>query len=185
MSGVHSDLTREELAALVCTTLDRHGVHVVLSGGGAASIYAPNPYESMDLDFIPIGLSRRVDAAMLELGFRKERQRHWTHPRTRFWIEFPPGPVQVGDEIVHEFAERRTALGTLRILTATDSVLDRLAWYYHGQDEQGFEQAVAVAAANEVDLERVERWSRRERKSDAFDRFVTRLRRVASDRRHR
>jgi hypothetical protein len=175
MSGVRSDLTREELAALVCATLDRHGVRVVLSGGGAASIYAPNPYESMDLDFIPVGLSKKVDPAMLELGFRRERQRHWTHPDTSFWIEFPPGPVQVGDEVVHEFGERTTAFGTLRILTPTDCVLDRLAWYYHAKDEQGFEQAVAVAAENEVDLERIEQWSKRERKNQEFERFRVRL----------
>ena len=175
MNAVRAELTREELAALVCATLDRHGVRVVLSGGGAASIYAPNPYESMDLDFIAIGLSRKVDSAMLELGFAKPRQRHWTHPDTRFWVEFPPGPVQVGDEVVHTFAERRTALGTLRILTPTDCVLDRLAWFYHARDEQGLEQAVAVAAAHEVDLERIERWSAQERKSAEFERFRARL----------
>jgi hypothetical protein len=76
----------------VCATLDRHGVRVVLSGGGAASIYAPNRYESMDLDFIAVGLSRKVDSAMHELGFAKERQRYWTHPDSRFWVEFPAGP---------------------------------------------------------------------------------------------
>ena len=177
MSGVTRELSREELAALVCTTLARHGVQVVLSGGGAASIYALNPFESMDLDFIPIGLSRSVDAAMLELGFRKEHGRHWTHPDISFWIEFPPGPVQVGDEVLHDFAERHTAHGTLRILTPTDCVMDRLAWYYHAQDEQGLEQALAVAAANEVDLDRIESWSRRERAEAKFERFRAHLRR--------
>ena len=54
MNGVTPNLDREQLAALVCTALGRHGVDVVLSGGGAAAIYAPNAYESMDLDFIPI-----------------------------------------------------------------------------------------------------------------------------------
>lgn len=177
MSAVTPDLDREQLAALVCSALGRHGVAVVLSGGGAAAIYAPNPYESMDLDFIPIGLSRRVDATMLELGFRKEGGRHWTHPETAFGIEFPPGPVQVGDEVVHEFAERHTSHGTLRILTATDCVMDRLAWYFHANDEQGLEQAMAVAAANEVDLDRIEAWSKRERADAKFERFRTRLRR--------
>jgi hypothetical protein len=177
VSAITPDLDREELAALVCATLERHGVQVVLSGGAAAAIYAPNPYESMDLDFIPTGLSRRVDAAMRELGFGKERGRHWTHPDTAFWVEFPPGPVQVGDEVVHEFAERRTSLGTLRILTPTDCVMDRLAWYYHANDEQGLEQAVAVAAANEVDLDRIDAWSKRERASEKLERFRARLRR--------
>lgn len=177
MSSVHPGLSREQLAALVCTTLEDHGVRVVLSGGGAASIYAPNPYESMDLDFIQIGLSRRVDSAMRELGFQKERGRHWTHPDTEFWIEFPPGPVQVGDEVIHHFAERQTSHGTLRILTPTDCVMDRLAWYYHANDAQGLEQAVAVAAANDVDMDRIQEWSNRERAGEKFERFRERLRR--------
>lgn len=175
MNAVTPDLNREQLAALVCTTLRRHGIRVVLSGGAAASIYAINPFESMDLDFIQIGLSRRVDAAMLELGFRKERGRHWTHPGTAYWIEFPPGPVQVGDEVIHDFAERHTTHGTLSILTPTDCVMDRLAWYYHAQDQQGFDQALAVAAAHEVDLDKIEAWSKRERADEKFERFRARL----------
>jgi hypothetical protein len=178
MTLLPPNLDREQLAALVCTTLAGHGVSVVLSGGAAASIYAPNSFESMDLDFIPIGLSRRVDAAMRELGFQKEKGRHWTHPGTAFWIEFPPGPVQVGDEVVHDFAERRTSHGTLRILTPTDSTMDRLAWYYHAGDVQGLEQAVAVAAANEIDMNRIEAWSRRERADEKFGRFRTRVRKM-------
>jgi hypothetical protein len=177
LSAVTRELDREQLAAVVCTALERHGVLVVLSGGGAASIYAPNSYESMDLDFIRIGLPRRVDGAMMELGFRKERQRHWTHPDTSFWVEVLPGPVQVGDEVVRHFAERRTGHGTLRIITPTDSVMDRLAWYYHAGDEQGLQQAVAVAAANDVDLARIEEWSKRERALEKFERFRTGLRR--------
>lgn len=176
MSRVTPALDREQLAALVCATLDRHGVQVVLSGGGAAAIYAPNPYESMDLDFVPIGLPRRVDAAMRELGFAKEHGRHWTHPETAFWVEFPPGPVQVGDEVIHHFAERHTAHGTLRILTPTDCVMDRLAWYYHANDQQGLEQALAVASAHEVDLTRIEAWSRREGAGEKLERFQARLR---------
>jgi hypothetical protein len=33
VSEVREDLSVEELAALVCSTLERHGVRVVLSGG--------------------------------------------------------------------------------------------------------------------------------------------------------
>lgn len=175
MSAALRELSREQVAALVCSALDRHGIHVVLSGGGAASIYAPNLYESMDLDFVPTGLARRVDTAMQELGFRKERGRHWTHPDTEFWVEFPSGPVQVGDEVIHRFAERETSHGRLRILTPTDCVMDRLAWYYHAGDEQGLEQAVAVAAANEIDMARIEAWSQRERAEAKFQHFRGRL----------
>lgn len=176
MSRVTRAMGREALAARVCTTLERHDIQVVLSGGAAASIYAPNPYESMDLDFIQIGLSRKVDAAMKELGFRKEKGRHWTHPDSEFWVEFPPGPVQIGDATLHEFVERQTPSGMLRILSATDSVMDRLAWFYHANDPQGLEQAVAIAKANEIDLDRVREWSERESADEKFERFRERVR---------
>jgi hypothetical protein len=39
---VRENLTIEELAALVCSTLERHGIPVVLSGGSVVSIYSDN-----------------------------------------------------------------------------------------------------------------------------------------------
>lgn len=56
MTEISEDLGVEELAALVCSTLERHGVRVVLSGGSVVSIYSDNAYQSYDLDFIQTGL---------------------------------------------------------------------------------------------------------------------------------
>ena len=41
-----------EVAFAVCTALARAGVTAVLSGGGAATFYAPEAIQSYDLDFI-------------------------------------------------------------------------------------------------------------------------------------
>jgi len=152
----------EQLAALVCATLDRHGIAVVLSGGAVVSIYSDSEYVSYDLDFIPTGLARKVDRAMQSLGFEKQ-QRHWRHPRSRYWVEFPAGPVAIGEEQIHEFAERESQTGTLRLLHPTECVMDRLAWYFHDADRQCLEQAVQVASHQTVDLRRIERWARKER----------------------
>jgi hypothetical protein len=95
----------EDLAGLVCTTLEVHGISVVLSGGAVVSIYSDAEYVSHDLDFIPIGLARKVDATMQSLGFEKT-QRHWTHPKSRYRVEFPPGPVAIGEERFREFERR-------------------------------------------------------------------------------
>ena len=76
MSEVREDLSVEELAALVCATLGRQGIQVVLSGGSVVSIYSDNAYRSYDLDFIQTGLARRVEPTMEGMGFRKEG-RHW------------------------------------------------------------------------------------------------------------
>jgi hypothetical protein len=175
VSRVAEARTREELAALVCTTLERHGIRVVLSGGAVVSIYSNDEYVSYDLDFVLTGLARKVDAAMEELGFRQQG-RHWRHPDTQYWVEFPPGPVQVGDTVVTEFAERATRLGVLRLLGPTECVMDRLAGYYHWSDPQCLEQAVAVARRHPVDLARIEAWSRREGAEARYRTIVERLR---------
>jgi len=167
----------EGLAALVCTTLEAHGISVVLSGGAVVSIYSDAEYVSYDLDFIPIGLARKADVAMHSLGFEKT-QRHWTHPKSRYWVEFPPGPVAIGEETIRDFAERETSMGTLRLLAPTECVMDRLAWYFHDADTECLEQAIQVAMRHPVDLKHVERWARGERPhgEDRFREFERRLR---------
>jgi len=167
----------EDLAALVCTTLEAHGIPVVLSGGAVVSIYSDAEYVSYDLDFIPLGLARKVDTAMESLGFEKT-QRHWTHPKSRYWVEFPPGPVAIGDETIRDFAERETRMGTLRLLAPTECVVDRLAWYLHDADTECLEQAIQVAMRHPVDLERIERWACGERPhgEERFREFERRLR---------
>ncbi len=167
----------EDLAALLCSTLGAHGISVVLSGGAVVSIYSDAEYVSYDLDFISTGLARKVDAAMESLGFEKT-QRHWTHPNSRYWVEFPPGPVAIGEETIRHFAERETSMGTLRLLAPSECVMDRLAWYFHDTDTQCLEQAVAVATRHPVDLKRIGRWARAERPhgEQRFQEFERRLR---------
>jgi hypothetical protein len=148
----------EDIATLVCSRLEADGVSVVLSGGAAVSIYSHNEYESYDLDFIPIGLARRVDRTMEALGFVKQ-QRHWVHPRNPYWVEFPAGPVAIGEEVIHDFAERRSAAGVLRILHPTECVMDRLTWFIHDADRQCLEQALQVARRHPVDAARIKRWA--------------------------
>ena len=154
-------MSLEQVAALVCSTLDQHGISVVLSGGAVVSIYSDHEYVSYDLDFIQTGLARKVDRAMESLGFLRQ-QRHWRHPRSRYWVEFPAGPVAIGEERIDDFAERESETGTLRLLHPTECVMDRLAWYFHDADRQCLEQAVRVARRHPVDLRRVERWARKE-----------------------
>jgi hypothetical protein len=126
-------------------------------------------------------LARTTNSAMEELGFAKQG-RHWLHPRTAFLVEFPPGPVQVGDANVTEFAERRTPLGVLRLLAPTECVMDRLAGFYHWNDRQCLEQALEVARRQPIDLARIETWSRSESSLAKFREFADELARVAPGR---
>ena len=81
----------------------------------------------------------------------------------------------MGDEIIHDFAALEPSLGTLRLLSPTECVRDRLTWYYHADDPQGLDQAIWVARLHRVDLRRIAEWSRRERAEDKLVEFERRL----------
>lgn len=163
------DMTRLELAAFVGAEFGRRGINVVLSGGSCVSIYSREKYVSMDLDFVNAAFTKRarIEEAMVALGFR-ESNRYFQHPDTQFLIEFPPGPLAVGEEAVREIDEIGVSTGKVRLLSPTDCVKDRLAWYYHGNDRECLQQAILVAAARPVDLGEIERWSKAEGKGNAF-----------------
>ena len=179
MSAIGPDTSLEELAAAVCTALEDEGVTVALSGGAVVSIYTDNRFQSADLDFIRTGIWKSVDRAMAGLGFVKQPGRHWTHPDSEFFVEFPPGPVMVGSDHVRDFAERTTPAGTLRLLRPTECVMDRLALYFETRDPQCLEQAVAVAEAHDVERERIREWAGRQGRPERFEDFRRRLDRGA------
>jgi hypothetical protein len=161
-----------EIAAHVAEHLRQSGINVVLTGGSCVSIYTDNRYQSNDLDFIEVGRSSRKKIAgiLSEIGFQ-ERDRYFTHPDTPFFVEFPAGPLAIGDEPVHKVAQMEFSTGTLRLLSSTDCVKDRLAHYYHWKVRQCLDQAVMVALDSDVDLEEIERWSRHEGMEEEFKRI--------------
>lgn len=171
-----SDMTPIELAGFVGSHLSNRGIEVVLSGGACVSYYSNGQYVSMDLDFINVGYAKRerIVAAMAEIGF-EEVSRYFRCPETEYVVEFPPGPLGVGDERVREIKEVETRAGTFRIISATDCVKDRLAGYYHWDDLQCLEQAVMVAQGNDILIEDVERWSKTEGKKKEFEQIKGRL----------
>jgi hypothetical protein len=171
-------MSRLELAALVGAEFRRRKINVVLSGGSCVSIYSQEKYVSMDLDFVNAGFAKRaaIRAAMEALGFHEEN-RYFRHPDSDWLVEFPPGPLGVGDEPVKHIDEIETSTGILQIISPTDCVKDRLAWFYHDHDTECLEQAVLVAQAKAVDLVEIKRWSEVEGKSDKFTEIRARLER--------
>lgn len=171
-----SQMTIGELAAFICNHLEKKGINVTLSGGACVSIYSENKYESYDLDFIEQSFVKRsqLKDALREIGF-EENGRHFTNPDTDFFIEFPPGPLSIGDEPVKEIETMVFSTGKLRLLSATDCVKDRLAGYYHWGDLQSLEQASLVSHDREVNFKEVERWSRKEGKLSEFKKIKKKL----------
>lgn len=98
-----------------------------------------------------------------------------THAGSKYAVEFPGAAVLIGDQPIREFAELKLPQGTLKLLTPTDCVKDRLAAYYHWSDRQGLNQAVAVAKAHPISMSEIEAWSEREGMRDQLRDFLDSL----------
>ena len=170
-------MSAEELAGLVCHTLRAAGITVTLTGGACVAIWSDGKYVSHDLDFIEEGPVPRaqIRSALKRLGFLP-KGRHFIHPDTSFLVEFPSGPLMVGDERVTQVVERKTTAGILRLLSPNDCVKDRLAAFFHWNDRQALEQALLVARAQKVDIAEIRRWSRSEGHEEKFRAFSRRAR---------
>ncbi len=175
MSKIGAKTTRKELAAIVVDKLAEHGIDAVLVGGSVVSIYTDNKYESRDLDFISSGDHRKIRSAMLELGF-EAKGKDFVHAKTDFTVEFPAGPLGIGDDQPVE-PEGRLKIGkvTITLLSPTQSVMDRLAWFFYSNDRQCLDQAVWVAEKHPIKLEQIRAWVKREGQQEKFEIFLARL----------
>ncbi len=172
MSEITENSALEEVAAIVSEALRQNGISVVLTGGAVVSLYSENEYQSWDLDFVIEGLAKKVDPVMNSLGFKKEKGRHFIHPKSKFYVEFPSGPLSIGEEPVRDIAELTTQQGTIRLLPPTECVMDRLASFYHWEDRQALDQAIAVASRHPIKLNKIEAWSKKEGKSAKYNEFL-------------
>ena len=155
-----TDATHEEIAAAVSEALRHHGITAVMSGGGCVSVYSENKYQSDDLDFIDSYRDRfGIQKALAAVGFFSDKDRYFKNPTTAIYLEFPPGPVIIGNEFAKEPVDWDTPQGKIRMLSPTDCVKDRLAKFYAWNDPQALYQALLVVAAQPVDFREVERWS--------------------------
>jgi hypothetical protein len=88
-----------EVAAWVGAHLANRGIRAVLTGGACVAIYT-GTYVSRDADFIiqSIVSQRDLDEALLELGFVRKGA-EYAHPDVPYTVEFPPGPLSIGDDL--------------------------------------------------------------------------------------
>ena len=170
------NMSQVELAAYIQDSLQQEGIRVVLSGGSAVSFYSRNKYVSKDLDLINTNFARRRDikSVMEKIGFR-EQGRYFINQDTDYFAEFPDGPLSVGEEPVKEINEFELSTGTLRVISATDCVKDRLCADYFWKDQQGLAQALLVSRSQDVDISEIKRWSRAEGKEREFEVFESKL----------
>lgn len=173
--------TLAAVARAVAEALENARIRAVLTGGACASIHSGGVYVSEDLDFLIQSAPSQsaIDEAMAGIGFER-RDAQYFHKKTRFFVEFPAGPLGIGRDLeIRPIRIRPTPTGsTIRALSATDSCRDRLAAFYHWADRQSLGAAVQIALRHRVDMQKIRKWSEREGAPDGFGRFLRELERA-------
>jgi hypothetical protein len=166
-----------EVLQTVSRALRAAGIRAVLTGGASASVHSDGDYLSHDLDFIVEGRVTRkeLDRAMSAAGFVRDGDRY-IHPDSDFFVEFPRGPLAIGDDDLVEPVEIKVGTTTVLMLSATDACRDRLAAFYHWSDRQSLDTALKIARRRRVSLAAIRRWSVREGKLGQFEEFRRTLR---------
>lgn len=167
-----------ELAALVCESLRKEGLQATLSGGACAAIYSNNRYVTGDLDFVVNYVwpenDKIIERVMSGLGFKKSG-RIFVNKSIAYSIEFPPGPLSIGEEYQVKPVELKVKTGNLSLLSPTDAIKDRLTGYFYGNDAQCLEQAVMICRMNKVKMNDIREWAKKEGRPDKFREFERRI----------
>jgi hypothetical protein len=168
--------TLRQVVQAVSAILRRHKIEAVLTGGACASLHSKGEYLSYDLDYIIRNSVTRaqLDQAMSSVGFARTGA-EYRHAAMSFFVEFPKGPLAIGDDDLVEPVEMR--VGSVRVLTlsATDSCRDRLAAFYHWNDLQSLRVAATIARCQPINLDAIRRWSLKEGRAAEFRQFEREL----------
>lgn len=170
----YSNIDIKDLACFVYELLKNNGIDVVLVGGACVSIYSQNQYQSYDLDFATYEELKHIEKVLNKIGF-KRLGRCFSHDDCLFIIDFVNPPIAIGKESIRHFDTIKTSTGTLKLLTPTDCVKDRLASFIHWNDQQALEQAILVAKDHHIDINDVERWAKAEGHQEKFNVFFKKL----------
>ncbi len=111
---------------------------------------------------------------MKGIGFRRVGD-HYEHPRVRFLVEFPAGPLGIGGDLDIRPVTFRIGKVGVKALSATDSCRDRLAAFYHWNDRQSLATAVLICRRSKVNIRVIERWSTLDGATDKFQAFLDSL----------
>ncbi len=168
--------SEEELWRYVAWHLEGAGIRSVLVGGAVVAIHTEGLYRSGDLDLVPDDAGRtRLAEVLSQIGFVPSRSRYFKHPSCQhLFLEFPRGPVEIGEQFPVVPMEIEVDGRILRLLSPTDSVKDRLAGYIHWKSRANFDQAVLICRrqVEKSDLDAVRRWCEREGGESAYQELL-------------
>ena len=133
-----------ELWRYVAWHLEGEGISCVLVGGAVVSIYPKGAYRSGDLDLIT-DKRALLPEALAKIGFKPSKSRYFKHPECdHLVLEFPKGPVELGEQYPVIPAEIRVEGRVLKLLSPTDCVKDRMASYIDWKSKDSFNQALLI-----------------------------------------
>lgn len=175
---ISPDSTLAEVCFVVSDALAARGISAVLTGGSAATVYAPEVYTSLDADFIAEESLAEIADALARVGFLRDgKSRLFLNPQTKYTVDFPAGPLAVAGDYVSETATLTHGSMRLRILSRTDCIRDRLSHFFHWKDFTALSAAIGVAQSNptDVDMNALRAWATREQELEKFAEFERRL----------
>ncbi len=146
------------------------GITSTLVGGAVVAIYTKGSYRSGDLDMIVENRSRLIEA-LAKIGFHPTKSRYFKHPECdHLVLEFPKGPVEIGEHYPVTPAEVTVEGRVLKLLTPTDCVKDRLASYIHWKSKDAFNQALLVCRSQpgKINMRELSDWCDGEGAKSAF-----------------
>jgi len=167
-------MTLEQFAIAVAAELKMHDIDVVLTGGAVVAIYSTGKYVSKDADFLSATDHKTITQAMHTLGF-KNVGKDFYHDDIDFSVEFPGSQLVIGSSPMKPEGKIERNGFTLRLLSPTQCVMDRLAAFYHWRDRQSLDQALLVAKSHPVKIRQIEEWSAREGEKAKFEEFKSKL----------
>ena len=119
------------------------------------SIYSEGKYVSKDADFLSMTDHQIIKKTMHDLGF-KNLGKDFYHDACIFTVEFPGYELVIGDVRMKAEGKIKKGKFTLKLLSPTQCVMDRLAAFYHWKDRQSLQQAIMVAKNHPVKLKAIE-----------------------------
>lgn len=170
-------MTLEQFAIAVAAELKKHDIDVILTGGAVVAIYSSGKYVSKDADFLSATDHKTITQVMHTLGF-KNVGKDFYHDDTDFSVEFPGSQLVIGSSPMKPEGKIDRKGFTLRLLSPTQCVMDRLAAFYHWRDRQSLDQALLVAQNHPVKIKKIQDWSITEGEQAKFDEFLNKLKQV-------
>jgi hypothetical protein len=170
-------MTLEQFAIAVATELKKNDIDVILTGGAVVSIYSTGKYVSKDADFLSETDHKTIVKVMHTLGF-KNIGKDFYHVDTEFSVEFPGSQLVIGNSPMKPEGKIDLKGFTLRLLSPTQCVMDRLAAFYHWRDRQSLDQALLVAQGHPIKIKSIEEWSKLEGEENKFNEFLNKLKEI-------